>query len=83
MVRRTLDREIARKTDLLDRLLGALELMVKLAYLLEALLDRAATPHRMEGLVMLNGLLREVTRKRLDALAEERELKAVDRVDPL
>ena len=38
--------------NLLNRPLGLLEPKVKLAYLLEALLERAATPHRARELVM-------------------------------
>ena len=63
--------------------LGALDLMVMHAYLLEALLERTAKPYLVKELDLLNGLLRKVTRKRLDALAKERRLTAVDWVDPL
>ena len=64
------------------RLLETPDLMVKLAYLSEALQIRAAKPHRAKELVMKDGLLREVNWMILNALAEERELKAVDWVDP-
>ena len=83
MVRRSLDKDLERKMDLLGWPLGAPELRMTHAYLLEALLERAAKPHRVIELDLLNGLLREVTRKRMDTLTEERRLKAVDRVDPL
>ena len=83
MVRRSLDKDLERKMDLLGWPLGAPELKVMHAYLLEALLERAAKPHLVMELDLLNGLLRKVTRKRLDALAKERRLTAVDWVDPL
>ena len=64
------------------RLLEMPDLMVKHAHLSVALRIRAAKPHRAIELVMKDGLLREVNWMILNALAEERELKAVDGVDP-